>query len=135
VRFEPTIFCWQRRWPLHTSRPQCMCLKNFNFNSFLKNRPICFSLRRIFRFCFFPILCFHVLTDQGCQMVYFQTKIQIWVNFGRSCNGRCWKFFRASLSNLRQASIFYCHFVHFVVIWYIFPVLVCRAEKNLATLF
>jgi hypothetical protein len=23
-------------------------------------------------------------------MVYFQTQIPIWVNFGGSCNGRCW---------------------------------------------
>jgi hypothetical protein len=27
---------------------------------------------------------------QGRQMVYFQTKIPIWVNFGGPCNGRCW---------------------------------------------
>jgi hypothetical protein len=26
--------------------------------------------------------------DKGCQMVYFQTKSQIWVNFGGSGNGR-----------------------------------------------
>jgi hypothetical protein len=28
--------------------------------------------------------------DQGCQMVCFLTKNQIWLNFGLSCNGRCW---------------------------------------------
>jgi hypothetical protein len=28
--------------------------------------------------------------EQGCQMAYFQTKIPIWVNFGGSCNGKCW---------------------------------------------
>jgi hypothetical protein len=29
---------------------------------------------------------------------------------------------------------FYGHLVHFVVTWYIFPVLVCCSEKNLAAL-
>jgi hypothetical protein len=28
--------------------------------------------------------------NQCCQMVCFQTKKQIWVNFGKSCNWRCW---------------------------------------------
>jgi hypothetical protein len=30
--------------------------------------------------------------------------------------------------------LFYGHFVHFVAIWYIFPVLVSFTKKNLATL-
>jgi hypothetical protein len=59
---------------------------------------------------------------------------QIWVNLGRSCNGRCWHFygqmvyilwpfgtFVVILSILRPTGIFYGHLVHFVVIWYIFP--------------
>jgi hypothetical protein len=57
----------------------------------------------------------------------FKPKIPIWVNFSASCKERCWPF--------------YCHFVYFMAIWYvfgsfwyIFPVLVCCAEKNLATL-
>jgi hypothetical protein len=37
-------------------------------------------------------------------------------------------------SILRPIGIFYGHFVHFVVVWYIFPVLVCCTKKNLATL-
>jgi hypothetical protein len=28
--------------------------------------------------------------NQGCQMVCFQTKISIWVNFGGSINGKSW---------------------------------------------
>jgi hypothetical protein len=28
--------------------------------------------------------------SQVCQMVFFKPKIQIWANFGGSCNGRCW---------------------------------------------
>jgi hypothetical protein len=35
---------------------------------------------------------------------------------------------------LRPNGIFYGHLVHFVVIWYIFPVLVCCTEENMATL-
>jgi hypothetical protein len=35
---------------------------------------------------------------------------------------------------LWRFGIFYDHLVHFVFIWYIFPVLVSCAEKNLATL-
>jgi hypothetical protein len=32
-----------------------------------------------------------VCTPKQCgQIVYFQTKITIWVNFKRSCNGKCW---------------------------------------------
>jgi hypothetical protein len=27
---------------------------------------------------------------QGCQMVYFQTKTPIWVNFGEPWNGKGW---------------------------------------------
>jgi hypothetical protein len=35
---------------------------------------------------------------------------------------------------LRTFGIFYDYLVHFVLIWYIFPVLVSWAKKNLATL-
>jgi hypothetical protein len=35
---------------------------------------------------------------------------------------------------LRPIDIFYGHLVYFVVIWYIFPMLVCCTKKNLATL-
>jgi hypothetical protein len=66
--------------------------------------------------------------------VYFLTKNPNLVNFRRSCNGRCWYF--------------YCHSVYFTAKWcilwpfgkfsghlvYFSPVLVCCAEKNLATL-
>jgi hypothetical protein len=41
------------------------------------------------------------VTDHGCQMVYFQTKKKTFrVNFGGSCNGRCW-------------------YIYFMGIWYI----------------
>jgi hypothetical protein len=38
------------------------------------------------------------------------------------------------LCSLRPNGTFYGHLVHFVVIWYIFPVLVCCPVQNLATL-
>jgi hypothetical protein len=50
--------------------------------------------------------------QQGCQMVNFQIKKTVWVNFGRYCNGRCWNIFLTF-------GIFYGQLVNFVVIWYI----------------
>jgi hypothetical protein len=60
-------------------------------------------------------------------MAYFKTKNPIWVNFGGTCNGRCWYI-------LRPFGLFYGHLVYFMVIWCIFPVLVHGTKKNLATL-
>jgi hypothetical protein len=64
----------------------------------------------------------------------FKPKIPIWVNFGGSYNGRCWYI------SSPFGSIF-GHWVYLVAIWYIlwlsgilYPILVCFAEKNLATL-
>jgi hypothetical protein len=64
----------------------------------------------------------------------FKPKKTIWVNFGGSCNGRCWYYI-------------YVHLVYFMAIWYIlwpfgifygylvfFPVLVCCTKINQATL-
>jgi hypothetical protein len=61
----------------------------------------------------------------GCQMVYFRP------NLG--------KFLRASdckmlIYILCTFGIFYGHLGNFVTIWYIFPILVPRTKKNLATL-
>jgi hypothetical protein len=64
---------------------------------------------------------------QGCQMAYFQTKNPYLGKFGRSFNGMCWYI-------SWPFGIFCDHFVPFLVIWYIFPVLVCCTNKNLATL-
>jgi hypothetical protein len=68
-------------------------------------------------------------SQQGCQMFkyIFKPKILIWVNFAGSCNARCWWI-------LWPFGIFCGHFVYSIVIWYIFPVLVCSTSKNLATL-
>jgi hypothetical protein len=65
-------------------------------------------------------------------MVFFQSKIPIWVKFGRACNRRCilWSF-----------GLFYGQKVYFMDLWYVLwsfgifsPVLVRCTEKNLATL-
>jgi hypothetical protein len=42
--------------------------------------------------------------------------------------------FNGHLVYLRSFGIFCDHLVYFVVIWYIFPVLVCCTKVNLATL-
>jgi hypothetical protein len=73
--------------------------------------------------------------EQGCQMLYFQTKIAVWVNFGGYCNRRCWYI----LWTVGQS---YGHLIYFMTIWHslwqfgtcIFAVLVCCTKKNLATL-
>jgi hypothetical protein len=66
-------------------------------------------------------------------MAYLQTKIPIWVNFGWSCNGRCWyRYFMTMCGYL----VYICG--HLVGISYsylvFFPVLACCTKKNLATL-
>jgi hypothetical protein len=73
-------------------------------------------------------------SDQGCQMVCFQTKNPIWVNFGGSHNGKSWYI-------LRPFGLFFYHCKYFMAIWYILwsfgtflPVLVCCTTKKLATL-
>jgi hypothetical protein len=64
----------------------------------------------------------------------FKPKNLLWVNFGRSCNGRCWYFFTAILSILRPNGIVYGYLVHFVLIWYIFTRFGMLYRENLATL-
>jgi hypothetical protein len=64
------------------------------------------------------------------RLVYFQTKNP---NFGKLWRALRWKklvFFMDILSILQPNGIK----VHFVAVWYIFAVLVCCTEKNLATL-
>jgi hypothetical protein len=54
-------------------------------------------------------------------------KIPIRVNFVGPCNGRCWYI-------LWLFGLSCGYFVYLLVIWYIFPVLVCCTKENLATL-
>jgi hypothetical protein len=44
--------------------------------------------------------------------IFKNQKIPIWLNFGESCNGRCWYI-------LWPIGLFYCHLVYIVAIWYI----------------
>jgi hypothetical protein len=59
----------------------------------------------------------------------FNQKLQSCVNFGGSCNGRCWYI-------LLTFGLFYGNFVHFMDIWYILWLLVYifRTKINLTTL-
>jgi hypothetical protein len=57
----------------------------------------------------------------------FKPKIPIWVNFEGPKIGKCWNI-------LWPFGIFYGHLGYFKTIWYIFPVWVSCAKKNLATL-
>jgi hypothetical protein len=65
---------------------------------------------------------------QYCQMFqYFQTKNTNLDKFWRVLN---WKI----LLFLQPFGIFCGHMVYLVVIWYIFPILVCCTKQNLSTL-
>jgi hypothetical protein len=71
---------------------------------------------------------------QGCQVVCFQTKNPDLGKFWRALDWKMFINFMATWNILWRFGIFYDHLVHFVFIWYIFPVLVSCAKKNLATL-
>jgi hypothetical protein len=45
------------------------------------------------------------------RLYIFKPKIPIWVNFGGSCNRRCWYI-------LWPFGLLYCNLVYFAVIWY-----------------
>jgi hypothetical protein len=67
-------------------------------------------------------------------MAYFQTKN---LNLGKFLRVLKWKmlvYFIAIWDILRPFCIFCGHLGYLMVIWYIFPVLVCCTKKNLATL-
>jgi hypothetical protein len=72
----------------------------------------------------------YIFSPSGWCLVY----IPIWVNFGGSCNGKCWCI-------LLPFCQFYGPLVYFKPIWYFsprlgifYPVLVYNIQKNLATL-
>jgi hypothetical protein len=78
--------------------------------------------------------------NQGCQLVYLSTKNPYLDTFWRALE---WKLLvnLMAIKNilairyiLWPCCIFCGHLVYFVVIWYIFPVLVCCTKKNLETL-
>jgi hypothetical protein len=67
-------------------------------------------------------------------MVYFQTKIPKMGMFLRALDWKMFIYFRV-IWNILLAWKVFAHLVHFVLIWYNFPVLVSRTKKNLATLY
>jgi hypothetical protein len=71
---------------------------------------------------------------QGCQMVCFQTKNPNLGKFWRVLDWKMFKYFMAIWTILWRFGIFCDRLVHFVFIWYIFPVLKSCTKKNLATL-
>jgi hypothetical protein len=62
-------------------------------------------------------------------MVYFQTKNP---NLGKVLRVSDWKMYFMYIWNILLK--FTDHLVHLVLIWYIFPILISRTKKNLATL-
>jgi hypothetical protein len=58
--------------------------------------------------------------EQGCQMVYFQTKNCNLGKFRKGYNGIYW-YILWTFGLFKVFEIFYGHLVYFVVIWYIFP--------------
>jgi hypothetical protein len=72
--------------------------------------------------------------NQGCQMVYFQTKNPNLGKFLSALDGKMLIYFEAIWNILQTFGIFYGHLLHFVFIWSFFPVLVSCTKNNLATL-
>jgi hypothetical protein len=66
-------------------------------------------------------------------MSYFQTKNSNLGKFGRVLQWKILVKFMTIWSYLRPFGIFRGNLVNFIVIWYIFPILVCCTKKNLAT--
>jgi hypothetical protein len=69
---------------------------------------------------------------QCCKMVCIETKNPNLGKFWRALDWTMLIYFIAIWSILRTFGIFHDHLVHFVFIWYIFPVLVSCTKKNLA---
>jgi hypothetical protein len=58
-------------------------------------------------------------TDQGCQMVSFQTKNPNLGIFWRALDWKIWIYFMAIWNILQTFGIFYGHLEYFMTIWYI----------------
>jgi hypothetical protein len=67
-------------------------------------------------------------------MFYFQTKNPHLGKFWRALDWKMLIYFIAICNILWTFGKFNGHLVHFVMLWYIFPVLVSHTKKNLATL-
>jgi hypothetical protein len=65
--------------------------------------------------------------------LFSNKKIPIWENILRATDWKILLYFLAVWNISWTFGIFYYHLEHFVIIWYIFPVLVPGTKKNLAT--
>jgi hypothetical protein len=79
----------------------------------------------------------HIRRSRFDSWCVFKPKIQIWVNFGGSCNGKCWyMYFMAIWSILGHLVYIFCG--HFGIFYWLFgifsTILVCCTNKNLAAL-
>jgi hypothetical protein len=97
---EPRKNAWEAEHESHLRRrQQKISSKQISFQ-----KCFCFFTTPTTVFTFPQKALFSGYAHQCCQMVDFQTKVPIWVNFGRSCNGRWWYF---------------CgNFVYFTAKWY-----------------
>jgi hypothetical protein len=64
----------------------------------------------------------------------FKPNIPVWVNFARVLQWTMLAYFMTICPILQPFDKFCANLEYFVVIWYIFPVLVCCTKKNMATL-
>jgi hypothetical protein len=74
--------------------------------------------------------------DQGCQMGLLSNQEN--TNLGKFWSALYWKMLKYSLAICNISMTFGIsndHLVHFLFVWYIFPVWVSSTKKNLATLF
>jgi hypothetical protein len=68
--------------------------------------------------------------QQGCQMVCFQTKNSNLGKFWRASEWKMLLHFMIIWNILWPFGIMYGSLVEFVVIWYIFPILVCLDQEQ-----
>jgi hypothetical protein len=63
----------------------------------------------------------------------FKPKIQIWVNFRGTCNGRCWRIWsilRPFRIYFGLFGIFYGNAVYFTAFWYVVPIKIWQPWPN-----
>jgi hypothetical protein len=73
-------------------------------------------------------------SEQGCQMVFFQTKNPNVGKFWRALDWKTLVYFMVIWNSLRPFGIFYCHLLKLWELGIFLTVLVNCAKKNLATL-
>jgi hypothetical protein len=82
---------------------------------------------------FFILFRKETLPTRVARWFVFKPKSNLGKMF-RASDSKMSTYFMAIWNILWIFGIFYDHSLHFVFIWYIFPVLVSRTKKNLATL-